>query len=102
MVQKKLTIRSYEKGDEESQAEIFNTVIVEMIPDPVLITAEKVRKRHEEPDFNPEQVQYLVTSDNKIVGYTECRIHGGFHGIFYPVILKEYRSKENLDKLLSI
>jgi ribosomal protein S18 acetylase RimI-like enzyme len=99
MVQEKLTIRSYEKGDEKAQAEIFNTVIVEMIPDPVLITAEKVRKRHEEPEFNPEQVKYLVTPDNKIVGYTECRIHGGFHGIFYPVILKEYRSKENLDRL---
>ncbi|MHA2231871.1 MAG: GNAT family N-acetyltransferase [Candidatus Hodarchaeales archaeon] len=99
MVEEKSIIRSYEKGDEEAQAEIFNTVIVEMIPDPVLITAEKVRKRHEEPEFNPEQVKYLVTPDNKIVGYTECRIHGGFHGIFYPVILKEYRTKENLDRL---
>ena len=99
MIQEELTIRSYEKGDEKFQAEIFNKVIVEMIPDPVLITAEKVRKRHEEPEFNPEQVKYLVTQDNKIIGYTECRIHGGFHGIFYPVILKEYRSKENLDKL---
>jgi hypothetical protein len=99
MVQEELTIRSYEKGDEESQAEIFNKVIVEMIPDPILIDAEKVRKRHEEADFNPEQVKYLVTPDKKIVGYTECRIHGGFHGIFYPVILKEYRTKENLDKL---
>ena len=99
MVQEELIIRSYEKGDEESQAKIFNTVIVEMIPDPILITTEKVRKRHEEPEFNPEQVKYLVTQDNRIVGYTECRIHGGFHGIFYPVILKEYRTKENLDRL---
>ena len=99
MSQNKISIRNYEKGDEISQAEIFNTVIVEMIPDPVLITAEKVRKRHEEPDFNPEQVKYLVTPENKIIGYTECRIHGGFHGIFYPMILKEYRSKENLNRL---
>jgi ribosomal protein S18 acetylase RimI-like enzyme len=99
MIKEELNIRSYEKEDEKSQAEIFNTVIVEMIPDPVLITSEKVRKRHEEPEFNPEQVKYLVTPDNRIVGYTECRIHGGFHGIFYPVILKEYRSKENLDRL---
>ncbi|MFX1284523.1 MAG: hypothetical protein ACFFB5_12760 [Promethearchaeota archaeon] len=99
MVQESLTIRSYEKGDEEAQAEIFNTVIVEMIPEPELITAEKVRKRHEEPNFNPKQVQYLVTQDQQIVGYTECRIHGGFHGIFYPIILKEYRSKETLDRL---
>ncbi len=96
---KNLTIRSYKKGDEESQAEIFNNVIAEMIPEPVLITAEKVRKRHKDPDFNPDQVKYLVTPEDKIVGYTECRIHGGFHGIFYPVILKEYRSKENLDRL---
>lgn len=99
MVQESLTIRSYEKGDEEAQAEIFNTVIVEMIPEPELITAEKVRKRHEEPNFNPKQVQYLVNQDQQIVGYTECRIHGGFHGIFYPMILKEYRSKETLDRL---
>ena len=99
MNQTKLKIKDYEKGDEETQAEIFNKVIVEMIPDPVLITAEKVRKRHEEPDFNPGQVKYLLTSDNKIIGYTECRIHGGFHGIFYPMILKEYRTKENLDTL---
>ncbi|MFX0171831.1 MAG: hypothetical protein ACFE9L_07925 [Candidatus Hodarchaeota archaeon] len=99
MVQESLTIRSYEKGDEEAQAEIFNTVIVEMIPDPELITAEKVRKRHEDPNFNPKQVQYLVNQDQKIVGYTECRIQGGFHGIFYPMILKEYRSKETLDQL---
>jgi len=99
MIQETLTIRNYEKGDEESQADIFNTVIGEMIPDPVLITAEKVQKRHKEPNFKPEQVKYLVTPDNKIVGYTECRVHGGFHGIFYPLILKEYRSKESLDRL---
>ncbi|MHA2226439.1 MAG: hypothetical protein ACXAC8_14615 [Candidatus Hodarchaeales archaeon] len=99
MVQETLTIRNYEKGDENTQAEIFNTVIVEMIPEPELITAEKVQKRHEDPNFNPKQVQYLVNQDQKIVGYTECRIHGGFHGIFYPVILKEYRSKETLDRL---
>ena len=101
MTQEDLTIRNYEKGDEEAQAEIFNKVIVEMIPEPVLIDAEKVRKRHEEPNFNPDQVQYLVNQDNKIVGYTECRINGGFHGIFYPMILKEYRSEENLNKLFN-
>ncbi|MFX0052295.1 MAG: GNAT family N-acetyltransferase [Candidatus Hodarchaeota archaeon] len=99
MVQESITIRSYEKGDEEAQAEIFNTVIVEMIPEPELITAEKVRKRHEDPKFNPKQVLYLINQDQKIVGYTECRISGGFHGIFYPMILKEYRSKETLDRL---
>jgi ribosomal protein S18 acetylase RimI-like enzyme len=99
MTQEVLTIRNYEKGDEEAQAEIFNKVIVEMIPDPVLIDSEKVRKRHEEPNFNPKQVQYLVNENQKIVGYTECRINGGFHGIFYPMILKEYRSKETLDRL---
>jgi hypothetical protein len=70
-----------------------------MIPEPELIKAEKVRKRHEDPNFNPMQVLYLVNQDQKIVGYTECRIHGGFHGIFYPMILKEYRSKETLDRL---
>lgn len=99
MTQESLTIRNYEKGDEATQAEIFNTVIVEMIPNPELITAEKVKKRHEEPKFNPEQVKYLVNAENKIVGYTECRIHGEFHGIFYPMILNEYRSKETLDRL---
>lgn len=99
MTQEILTIRNYEKGDEEAQAEIFNTVIVEMIPEPELITTEKVRKRHEDSNFNPKQVQYLVNQDQKIVGYTECRIQGGFHGIFYPMILKEYRSKETLDRL---
>ncbi len=99
MVQESLTIRNYEKGDETAQAEIFNTVIVEMIPEPVLITAEKVQKRHEDPNFNPKQVQYLVDQEQKIVGYTECRINGGFHGIFYPLILKEYRSKETVDRL---
>ncbi len=88
--------------DEEAQAEIFNTVIVEMIPEPELIKAEKVRKRHEDPNFNPKQVQYLVKEDQKIVGYTECRINSGFHGIFYPMILKEYRSKETLDQLFKI
>jgi hypothetical protein len=99
MTQEVLTIRNYEKGDEEAQAEIFNTVIVEMMPEPELIKAEKVRKRHEDPNFNPKQVHYLVNEDQKIVGYTECRINAGFHGIFYPMILKEYRSKETLDKL---
>ncbi len=99
MTQESLIIRNYEKGDEKAQAEIFNTVIVEMIPEPELITAEKVRKRHEDPNFNPKQVKYLVNQEKKIVGYTECRIHGGFHGIFYPMILKEYRSKETLDRL---
>ena len=99
MTQESLTIRNYEKGDDATQANIFNTVIVDMIPDPVLINAEKVQKRHEEAGFNPEQVKYLVNSENKIVGYTECRIHGGFHGIFYPMILEEYRSQEALDQL---
>ncbi len=99
MTQEVLAIRNYEKGDEEAQAEIFNTVIVEMIPEPVLIKAEKVKKRHEDPNFNPKQVQYLVNENQKIIGYTECRINGGFHGIFYPMILKEYRSKETLDQL---
>jgi len=99
MTQEVLTIRNYKKGDEEAQAEIFNTVIVEMIPEPELIKSEKVQKRHEDPNFNPKQVQYLVNADQKIVGYTECRINGGFHGIFYPMILKEYRSKETLDQL---
>ena len=101
MTQEGLIIRNYEKGDEEAQAEIFNTVIVEMIPEPELIKAEKVQKRHEDSNFNPKQVQYLVNEDQKIVGYTECRINGGFHGIFYPMILKEYRSKETLDKLFN-
>jgi hypothetical protein len=99
MTQEGLTIRSYEKGDEEAQVEIFNTVIKEMIPKPELITVEKVQNRHEDPNFNPQQVQYLVNQDEKIVGYTECRIHGGFHGIFYPLILEEYRSEETLDRL---
>ena len=99
MTQEGLIIRNYEKGDEEAQAEIFNTVIVEMIPEPELIKAKKVQKRHEDSNFNPKQVQYLVNEDQKIVGYTECRINGGFHGIFYPMILKEYRSKETLDQL---
>ena len=70
MTQESLTIRNYEKGDDVTQANIFNTVIVDMIPDPVLINAEKVQKRHEEAGFNPEQVKYLVNSENKIVGYT--------------------------------
>ena len=83
-------VRDYEKGDEEAQANIYNTVIVEMNPEAVLIKPEKVQKRHEEPDFKPEQVKYLVNKeDGKIVGYTECRVHHGFHGVFYPLILKE-------------
>jgi hypothetical protein len=99
MIQESLNIRDYEKGDESSHSEIFNKVIGEMVPNPVPITPEKVRKRHEEPDFNPKQVKYLLNSKNEIVGYTECRIHSGFHGIFYPMILKEYRSKDTLNQL---
>ncbi|MHA2295507.1 MAG: hypothetical protein ACXAEU_16965 [Candidatus Hodarchaeales archaeon] len=101
MIKNDLKLRSYEKGDEKAQADIFNKVIVEMDPETVLIKPEKVRKRHQEPNFNPEQVKYLVNQDGKIVGYTECRVSDGFHGIFYPLILKEYRSKETLDQLFS-
>ncbi|MFW9994965.1 MAG: hypothetical protein ACFFD4_23185 [Candidatus Odinarchaeota archaeon] len=94
-----LMIRDYIQGDEEDQVVIFNTVMKELDPDTPLITPEKVRIRLNHPEFDPSQVKYLVTSEGKTVGYTECRVFANLYLLFYPLILKEYRTQENLDRL---
>ncbi|MHA2363598.1 MAG: hypothetical protein ACXAC7_06545 [Candidatus Hodarchaeales archaeon] len=99
MLSTELSIRNYENGDETAQAKIFNTVIVEMDPETPLIESSKVKKRHEAPEFKPEQVKYLLNSDKEIVGYVECRIFNRLHNLFFPLILKDYRSEETLNML---
>lgn len=99
MLAKSYTIKNYEPGFEKRQVEIFNTLIHSLNPKSKLITTEKVLKRHTDKNFHPEQVKYLLNDKNEIIGYTEIRISGDMHLIFYPLILKEYSSPELVDLL---
>ncbi len=98
-------IRNYEPGDEVAQVEIFNQVIAEMSPYEPLIKVDRVKRRVSHPDFNPTSVKYLVDTTGRIVGYAECRIAPAGSRtsafLFYPLIVKEYRTEQNLDRLFS-
>ena len=96
----KLILKNYEQGFEKDQARIFNSVIHTLNPKAKLITEEKVLKRHQDKNFKPEQVKYLVNEKNEIVGYSEVRIFGDSHMLFYPLIMPTYNTPENIDYLL--
>ena len=96
----KLILKSYELGFEKDQVRIFNSVIHTLNPKAKLITEEKVLKRHQDKNFKPEQVKYLLNENNEIVGYSEVRIFGDSHLLFYPLIIPPYDTPENIDYLL--
>ena len=96
----KLILKNYEQGFEKDQARIFNSVIHTLNPKAKLITEEKVLKRHQDKNFKPEQVKYLVNEKNEIVGYSEVRIFGDSNMLFYPLIMPTYNTPENIDYLL--
>lgn len=93
------SIQNYEPGFEQDQVEIFNKRINDLNPNAQHITIEKVLKRHRSQNFHPEQVKYVFNKENMIIGYTELRILGNVHLIFYPLILKKYDSRELRDYL---
>ena len=94
------SIRDFSVGDENNQAFIFNQVMREIEPEITLLKAEDIKTIHKNvPIFTPGHIKYLTHSNGEIIGYDECRGFVDTNYLDYPLILKEYRSEDNLNML---
>lgn len=101
MKNQELSVRSFQEGDEEFQAIIYNKVMREIDPQIPEITPEEMKKHYEEdPEFVPEGLKILVNSKNQVVGYAKCSSRLGSYSLQFPLILEEYRSEKTLSTLL--
>jgi hypothetical protein len=69
-----LEVRTFQTGDEENQAEIYNTVAV-ALPGFKRATVEDVRRRTKAKDFDPGTRFYAVAG-GKVVGYATIQANG--------------------------
>ncbi|MFX1517162.1 MAG: hypothetical protein ACFFC6_12740, partial [Promethearchaeota archaeon] len=86
-------IRDFTKGDEESQAFIFNKVMKEIEPEIASLTAENIKTIHARiPIFTPGHIKFLIHPMGNICGYGESRGYVDTNYLDYPLIIKEYRN----------
>ena len=93
-------IRDFIKGDEESQAFIFNQVMKEIEPEIASLTEENIKTIHARvPIFTPGHIKFLVHPIGNICGFCECRGFVDTNYLDYPLITKEYRNDITLSML---
>lgn len=100
------SIRNFRIGDEHIMTRIFNQVIVEFDTEFPKFSPEQI-KLHQPfygssrnlDEYVPEDIIFLLNSDNKEIGYVESSNRFERFTVHYPIIVKEYRSIKTLNLL---
>ncbi|MHA2363360.1 MAG: hypothetical protein ACXAC7_05345 [Candidatus Hodarchaeales archaeon] len=96
-------IRNFQDdNDIKSQVEIYNSIMKEFNPEAAEAKIEDVKKRYNNENWKPNQVNYLIgDSQDKIIGYVGFAYDQDFKTIWlgYPYIEKEFRSQELMQQL---